>query len=135
MKEESNSGIYCCGCSEKVIARLTDGAEIYPHRHDLHDLPFWICDTCKNYVGCHHRSNNKTKPLGCIPTKEIKNARMHIHELLDPIWKSGKISRKDLYAMITHHVGWSFHTAKIRTIDEARMVYKFLKDFIKTPCN
>ena len=30
--------IYCCGCEDKVIARLTDGAEIYPHRFDLPSL-------------------------------------------------------------------------------------------------
>ena len=27
--------IRCCGCGDKVQARLTDGSEIYPHRKDL----------------------------------------------------------------------------------------------------
>ena len=37
--------IYCCGCAQDVTARLTDGSEIYPHRLDLADIPFWVCDT------------------------------------------------------------------------------------------
>ncbi|NTG07102.1 hypothetical protein [Rhizobium rhizogenes] len=56
--------LFCCGCQAEVSARLTDGKEIYPHRRDLHDLPFWKCDACKNFVGCHHKTANHTKPLG-----------------------------------------------------------------------
>lgn len=64
--------IFCCGCGVDVQARLTDVAEIYPHRDDLHSLPFWRCDACGNSVGCHHKTQNPTRPLGCIPTNEIK---------------------------------------------------------------
>ena len=74
--------LYCCGCERDVTGRLTNGGEIYPHRSDLADLPFWKCDTCKNSVGCHHKTTSPTKPLGCIPTKEIKAARHHIHKFL-----------------------------------------------------
>ena len=86
--------IYCCGCETIIEARLTDGSEIYAHRPDLSDLPFWCCDTCKNYVGCHHKTENRTQPLGCIPTKEIRDARKHIHALLDSMWESG-LDRKE----------------------------------------
>ena len=88
--------LYCCGCSTDVNARLTDGREIYPHRPDLYSLPFWRCDNCKNYVGCHHKSKNRTHPLGCIPTPEIKEARKKIHAIIDPMWKSGAMTRKDV---------------------------------------
>jgi len=77
--------IYCCGCLIKVNARLTDGSEIYPHRKDLSSLPFWVCDKCGNYVGCHHKTSNRTAPLGCIPTSEIRAARNRIHKMLDPM--------------------------------------------------
>jgi hypothetical protein len=69
--------IYCCGCESAVQARLTDGREIYPHRPDLADLPFWKCDGCGNHVGCHHKTNDRTRPLGNIPTPEIRIARKH----------------------------------------------------------
>jgi len=118
--------IYCCGCNQIITARLTNGREIYPHRNDLRHLPFWICNTCKNYVGCHHKTKNRTHPLGYIPTKELRKARTEIHKILDPIWKSGQFTRKELYQKITDHIGWKFHTAKIKNIDEARIIYKFI---------
>jgi len=120
--------IRCCGCGDKVQARLTDGAEIYPHRPDLASLPFWKCDECGNFVGCHHKTKSRTQPLGCIPTPEIKNARQHIHSLLDPIWKSKQMSRKEVYAKLTEQLGWQYHTANIRSVDEARQVYRLIKE-------
>ena len=118
--------IYCCGCGDKVSARLTDGKEIYPHRPDLYELPFWKCDECGNFVGCHHKTKNRTNPLGCISTPEIKNARKHIHSILDPIWQNGKIRRRELYSKISEKVGWRYHTAEIRNIEEARNIYRIV---------
>lgn len=121
--------IRCCGCNKRrVNARLTNGKEIYPHRKDLHSLPFWKCDDCGNFVGCHHKTKNRTQPLGCIPTPEIKNARKHIHQILDPLWKSGKYKRGYLYQLITERFGWKYHTAQIRSVEEAREIYKFIRD-------
>jgi len=121
--------IYCCECKTEVDARLTDGAEIYPHRPDLSNLPFWKCDSCGNYVGCHHKTKNKTRPLGCIPNQQIKNARKEIHKILDPLWKSGCVDRKTLYAAISEHIGWTYHTAKIRSIEDARNIYRFICNY------
>lgn len=121
--------IYCCGCQKEIEACLTDGKEIYPHRPDLHALPFWKCPACGNYVGCHHKTKDRTRPLGCIPTPEIKNARRHIHRLLDGIWKSGKIRRQKLYAKLSGKLGYEYHTAEIRTIEEARKIYKLIRRY------
>ena len=124
--------IYCCQCCEEVDTRLTDGAEIYPHREDLDSLPFWIHDKCGNFVGCHHKTPQRTKPLGCIPTKEIKNARKHIHALLDPMWKTGPMKKRgQLYAEISSQLGYQFHTAEIRSIEEARRIYRIILDISK----
>jgi len=119
--------LHCCGCGKKAESRLTNGEETYPHRPDLASLPFWKCDVCGNFVGCHHKTDNPTRPLGCIPTPEIKNARKHIHAILDPIWKSKKISRKKLYALISEKTGRKYHTANIRSVDEARNIYKVIR--------
>ncbi len=116
--------IWCCACNKHVDARLTDGAECYPHRPDLADVPRWKCDTCLNHVGTHHKTKDRTKPLGVIPSKEITKARMHIHALIDPVWKKGKISRKSLYAKISEALGHEYHTGEIKTIDEAKTVYR-----------
>lgn len=119
--------IHCCSCNEKVEARLTNVREIYHHRQDPSSLPFWKCDTCGNFVGCHHKTSKPTQPLGCIPTPEIKNARQHIHKILDPLWKSGKYKRSKLYKIISDKIGWRYHTAQIRTIEEAREIYRFIR--------
>lgn len=120
--------IFCCNCNKDVIARLTSGAEVYSHRKDLREIPFWKCDECLGHVGCHHKTLDKVKPLGVIPSKDIKNARQHIHKILDPLWQSGKMKRGDAYKRISQIVGWDFHTAEIRNLDQAREVYKAIRD-------
>lgn len=114
------------------MARLTDGTEIYPHRPDLSALPFWRCDACGNFVGCHHKTPNRTQPLGNIPTKEIKEARKHIHRILDPLWMKApdpKAKRREIYAYLSRHLGYQYDTGEIREIDEARTVYTLVKRY------
>lgn len=65
--------------------------------------------------------------MGVIPSAEIKNARKHIHALLDPIWKSGVIKRAKLYGLISKELGWTYHTAELRTIEEARKAYVVIR--------
>lgn len=124
--------IWCCGCGKDVEARLTDGSETYPHRKDLYELPFWKCDTCKNFVGCHHKTKNRTQPLGNIPTKALKNARQQIHKILDPIWQTGFMPRGGVYSLIADRMGIKqYHTAEIKTIEDARAVYLIVKGIMK----
>lgn len=121
--------IFCCGCQTDVEARLTSGKEVYSHRPDLHDLPFWKCDTCKNFVGCHHKTKNRTNPLGVIPTPALKAARQEIHRVIDPLWKSGRVGRSQLYSMIGHLIGVEeYHTADVRTVEQAREVVRVAKE-------
>lgn len=125
---EERRDIFCCGCQKDVPARLTDGVEIYPHRPDLAELPFWRCDACGNFVGCHHKTKDRTRPLGVISTPEIKNARQHIHRILDPLWKSKRWNRGALYAEIGKRLGYEYHTAEIKSVEEAREIYKIVKE-------
>lgn len=124
--------IYCCSCDKEIIARLTNGKEIYPHRSDLKNVPFWICDTCGNYVGTHHKTKNWDKPLGVIPNTEMRKIRQTIHELLDPLWKTGGVKRKDIYAKLSNVLGRTYHTADIRSIDEAKSIMNVLHEFKTT---
>lgn len=123
--------IFCCGCQKKVAARLTNGAEIYPHRKDLASLPFWKCDTCRNYVGCHHKTQDRTRPLGVIPTPEIRQGRQSIHAILDPIWKDGKMSRNEVYADMSSLMGKGYHTANLNDTESIEAALWAAKDIAK----
>lgn len=74
---------------------------------------------------------NPPKPLGVIATKEVKNARQHIHALIDPVWESKKIKRSDLYKKISKSIGYEYHNAEIRSIEQARDVYRAAKKIIE----
>lgn len=123
--------LWCCQCETDVEARLTNGGEVYPHRPDLADVPRWKCDGCGNHVGTHHKTSNPTKPLGNIPSPALKRARIHIHNLIDPVWKAKAISRRAIYEHLSDVVGREYHTAEIKTVDEARHVYRAALDFIR----
>lgn len=123
--------IWCCACASDVQARLTDGREIYPRRPDLAELPFWRCDRCRNSVGCHHKTRDRTRPLGVIATPELKQARQHIHSILDPLWRSGRWKRGQLYAALTEKLGRQYHTSELRSLEEAREVWRAIRELEK----
>jgi hypothetical protein len=119
-KRKPQGPLYCCGCAAMVPVRLTTGAEIYPRRSDLFAKQFWIC-ACGAYVGCHKGTE---KPLGNLPTEELRRARNHIHALLDPLWRSRRIARGDLYARISARIDKPYHTGEVLDIEEARRIYR-----------
>lgn len=121
-KPAETRAIYCCGCGHDVWAVLTDGRRMYPHRKDLHALPFWECMYCGNFVGCHYKTADRTKPLGVIPTPLLRKARSQIHAVIDPLWQSKRIGRRRLYARLGDALGREYHTAELRSLDEARTV-------------
>lgn len=115
--------LYCCGCRKVIIASRTSGAKVYPHRPDLENLTFYVCPACKNWVGTHKDG----RPLGVIPTPEIRQARQQIHAVLDPLWMSGKLKRKEIYKRLSDALGYEYHTANIRSIREAEKILQTLK--------
>ncbi len=118
--------VWCCACGTEVWAIKVTGKVIYPHRKDLYDKEFWQCDCCKNYVGCHKADG---RPLGSIPGRELRRARMLTHQKMDPLWRDGPITRNELYAQLREMLphlcrGHEFHTGELRTIEEAREAYR-----------
>lgn len=110
--------IYCIQCKDDIDARSTTGIEVYPHRIALKSKPYWICDSCKNYVGCHSGDNNNGQPLGVIPTAELRKARMSVHAILDPIWRNGTASRNTVYRMLKEKLGYNYHSGETKTVEE-----------------
>lgn len=120
--------IYCTGCETDVEARLTNGAEMYPNSPELAAMPFWVCDTCRAFVGTHHKTKKKNRPLGYLATPEIKRWRMLIHQTLDPLWKTKKIARGRAYKYISDAVGYSYHNGELYSAEEGKRVYEIVKE-------
>ena len=57
------------------------------------------------------------------PTSSRERAKQ---ALLDPLWKSGKIKRGQAYAYIGNRTGKQYHTGELRSIEEAREVYRII---------
>lgn len=131
----------CTKCG--MISRLTNGEEIYQHRPDLYAKNFYICDCCGGYVGCHGAT---TKPLGTPADAELRNARNHVHKVLDPIWQSAadsgaygpkdqkaafiisRAARGRVYTYLAHHMGIEkelCHTGMFN-IEDCRAAWKIL---------
>jgi len=121
--------IWCCGCNKTIVARLTNGMEVYPNIFILRDVNIWKCDTCGNYVGCHQKGDS-TKPMGSIPTPGIRKERMVIHNMIDPVWKNNLMSRSEIYTKISNVLGYKYHTANIKSIEEANTVKSIIKSII-----
>jgi len=70
----------------------------------------YYCKDCDAYVGCHQ---NTKVALGSMANAELRALRMQCHALIDPLWKDGKMTRKEMYRMLnekfgrTIHIGWS----------------------------
>jgi hypothetical protein len=117
---ETSRIIFCVACQRDILAELVTGATVYPSRQDLADLPFWQCPVCQNHVGCH---KGRKAPLGCIPDLPMRRARQHIHAILDPIHERGFLGRSEIYEALTLTLGRTYHTADLRTLDEARTIW------------
>lgn len=118
--------IYCCNCKKEIDAVMINGSAAYRNRHDLCVLSFWQCTVCKSFVGTHKTKDKMFHPLGCIATPEIKKARMNLHAIIDPLWKNKKIGRKKLYEMISEFLGYEYHTAETKNLDEIKTVEQFI---------
>lgn len=73
----------CTQCKKK--SSLVSGKTIYPHRPDLHHLPFYLCESCNAYVGCHPGTK---LALGTPASKDTRAARSRAHSAFDPLWRN-----------------------------------------------
>lgn len=99
-KSRSKCSIKCSYCGRP--AALVSGSVVYPHRPDLAEKRFYHCAACAAWVGCHPGT---TKPLGTLADAKTRQARLVAHAYFDPIWKHGKMRRKDAYAWLAKELG------------------------------
>jgi hypothetical protein len=91
------SEVTCDYCGKHAL--LVPGTQIYPHRPDLARKHFWYCGCSDAYVGCHEGPENR--PLGRLANKELREWKKRAHAAFDPIWKSGRMRRREAYARLS----------------------------------
>jgi hypothetical protein len=69
----------------------------------------YYCKDCDTYVGCH---NNTRRPLGTMATQELRELRMQVHKKIDPLWRNGEYSRKEVYNWLSKRLGYAYHTGQ-----------------------
>lgn len=87
----------------------------------------YLCKPCNAYVGCHE---NTRKPLGIMVNAEGREWKKKAHELFDPLWKSGKMSRGKAYELLKSHFGKDIHIGE-SDIKTCKEIIKYLERISK----
>lgn len=82
----------CPYCNEKAVFMTTE--EYYGKDYGTN---MYVCRPCDATVGTHGRTKN---PKGTLANKELRQLRMEVHAIFDPLWKSGKMMRHNAYAVL-----------------------------------
>jgi hypothetical protein len=104
--------VRCPYCGRPAVHRHSS-AHIYRGRDYG---PVWQCLECDAYVGCHPDG----APLGRLADKELRQAKMAVHSVFDPLWQDvegaygdgvvmsnriKKAMRGRAYEWLAHHLG------------------------------
>lgn len=95
-------------------SQLVHGQAIYPHRPDLWAKPFWQCEPCEAYVGCHPGTKNA---LGRLANDELRKAKQAAHAAFDPLWRGGQQHRKSAYLWLAERMGMIAENCHIGMMD------------------
>lgn len=117
----------CPYCSRPAVR--VGGNVIYPHREDLHDKQFWLCEPCDAYVGCHAPGSYSwqggvkvvhtgSEPLGRLADARLRRLKSHMHARFDPLWKSRRIDRRGAYALLAQELAIPVEQCHIGMFDE-----------------
>lgn len=100
----------CPYCS--TPAELKDAFVIYKR---LGFGQVYVCGNypaCDAYVGVHEGT---TKPKGSLANAELRGLRQQVHAVFDPVWRSGKYERSELYEAAARTLGLpEFHIGDMR---------------------
>lgn len=107
-----------CGKSAKWV----ENKEIYGKNYGKSYM-CWLYKPCNAYVGCHQNTKN---PLGTMANQELREWRMKTHAVFDPLWKTGKMSRKSAYKLLKEKLGREIHIGE-SDIETCQSIIKQLK--------
>lgn len=103
----------CPYCSN--TPKLVNGDIIYPHRKDLYNLNFWLCEKCDAYCGCH---KNTITPLGTLANSSLRKLRSECHKEFDELWKNHNITRANAYKWLAEQMSINISNCHIAMFNE-----------------
>ena len=113
----------CTYCKHE--AEWVQNKEVYGRNYGKSYM-IWLCRNCGAYVGCH---NNTRRAKGTFANTELRAARRLAHATIDPLWRSGKYTRKGVYTMLEDafgeqvHVGESDERRCMEIIKTAKLIF------------
>ena len=134
----------CAHCGTPCIETL--GIEIWPEAEaELARKVLWRCPTCHARVGSHPDGS----PLGTAADKSLREARIYVHGVLDPLWKTAhlhpayassvkdrkgmaiisKTARRRVYRWLADRMAMAFDDTHVAMMDitECRAAYRLLR--------
>lgn len=117
--------VICPYCNKPAI--WTENKAVYGRNYGNSYMCYY-CKPCGAYVGCH---NNTRQPLGTMANKELRQWRMQVHAILDPIWKTGQLKRKHVYARLKEYFGKPVHVGE-SDIEMCKRIIQHLQESKET---
>ncbi len=89
----------CRYCGGKV--ELVNNSEVYGRPRGR--WPFvYLCKGCKAKVGVHPTTKI---PLGTLADRDLQAARLMVHRIFDDLWRSGTMTRRHAYRLLSRKMG------------------------------
>jgi hypothetical protein len=111
-----------CGYCDNQ-AEWVENKEIYGRNYGKSYM-IWLCKPCDAYVGCH---NNTKKPKGQMANKELRKARILVHNFIDPLWREHGMNRKKMYKTLSDAMGYEVHVGETKDVSECNELLKTAK--------
>jgi len=95
--------VICPYCNKS--AAWVPNEQVYGKRYGKSYMCYW-CKNCDAYVGCHQ---NSKVALGIMANRELREWRIKVHGYIDPLWKTGRMNRREVYQKLADHFGKIIH--------------------------
>lgn len=120
--------VFCTLCGAKAV--LKTSFEFYGKDYGN---KVWDCTQCEGYVSANKHTD---EPLGTFADKHLREWRMKAHEEVDVLWKTGEMTRSEVYTWIQECMDLSEEEAHIGKFNEKQCLTiiesaKSLKEFLK----
>ena len=108
----------CDNCASFDV-RFTGNEAIYGKPYG--EWPYvYFCPSCGAAVGCHPGTRI---PLGRMADKKTRQLRAKAHQVFDPLWKSGAMSRTEAYNLLARHLGIAYEQCHISQMNVEQLQY------------